>query len=170
MRPLTAALFLAAALGLPAAAPAPESPRSGSGPVEDAHAEVELTAAAPAARPGGDLRVAVRFKIDPGWHIYGKDPGDAGMPTRVDWTLPEGVTAGPLEWPEPREFQEGPITTRGYEKEVAPEAVLRVAPTVPAGETLVIKATVRWLACRQICVPGKADLTLTLPTEKGEAP
>lgn len=161
--------FVLGALGLLAAAPAADRPWVSSAPVRDANAEVTLAApSAPVAHPGGELRVAVRFKIDPGWHIYGEDPGDAGMPTRVDWALPEGVTSGPLEWPEPREFQEGPITTKGYEKEVAPEAVLRVASTAPAGEPLVVKATVRWLSCKEVCVPGKAELVLNIPTEKGE--
>ena len=140
-----------------------------SEPVRDAHAEVELVAHTRAVRPGGELRVEIRFRIDPGWHLYGQDPGEAGMPTRVDWRLLEGVTTGALQWPQPKEFREGPIVTRGYEREVVLAAPLRVAPSIRPGRPLILRASVRWLSCREECIPGKAELTLSLPVERGDA-
>ena len=88
------------------------------------------------------------------------------MPTQVVWTLPPGVTAGPIEWPEPKEFRQGPIVMNGYEGEAVLRAPVRVA-SVQSHRPLGIQASVRWLSCREEeCIPGKADLTLNLPVEK----
>lgn len=155
----SALVWLTASTGLLAAAAQPID----AGKVRDAHAEVELVADAGSVPPGGEFRAGVRFKLEPGWHIYGQDPGDAGMPTRVKWQLPDGVTAGPLEWPEPEKFVDpGNIVSYGYKEEVLLEAPIRAAASVPAGQPLTIRASVRWLSCREICEPGKADLALAL--------
>ena len=52
-------------------------------------------------RPAAGQSVALAFEMTPkpGWHGYWQNPGDAGVETRVAWTLPGGVTAGPLATP-----------------------------------------------------------------------
>jgi thiol:disulfide interchange protein DsbD len=121
-------------------------------------AEVSLTAA-DGFVPGEAMDLEVRFRLTPGWHIYARDPGDAGLPTAVAWRLPPGVAVGDLVYPPYRTFDEGGLTTFGYEGEVRFAA--RATPP-PGATTLPVAARVTWLACNDICIPGAADLSLTL--------
>ena len=43
----------------------------------------------------------VELKLDEGWHTYWKNPGDAGSPTKIEWQLPTGISAGEIQWPLP---------------------------------------------------------------------
>ncbi len=72
--------------------------------VKTAQMRAELSADRPAAAPGESLWVALSFDLEPGWHTYWRTPGDAGEAITVNWTLPPGVTAGPLQWPTPERF------------------------------------------------------------------
>ncbi len=121
-------------------------------------------------QPGGATRVAVYFDIADGWHIYALEPGDAGLPTDVMWTAPSGIEVGPLHWPLPKDFNEpGGIKTHGYSGTVVPFSSL-LYPTArpdgspaPALSDIHLKANVKWLACKHVCVPGSASPELTLP-------
>src|SRR3954469_3312524 len=64
--------------------------------------KASLVAEVSSFTPGKPFLAGVRLQHDAGWHTYWKDPGDSGLPTTVAWNLPKGVTAGPLEWPEPQ--------------------------------------------------------------------
>ena len=65
--------------------------------------------------PGGTVTVALEEKIAAGWHTYWKNPGDAGAPTEIEWTLPPGWKAGPIQWPRPKRLPVGPLMDYGYE-------------------------------------------------------
>ena len=98
-----------------------------------------------------DVTVGVNLKILEGWHIYWENSGEAGSPTKVAWDLPKDSNIGPLRWPAPERFAErGNITTFGYTKEVT----LLADASVPTGSS--IRAEVRWLVCKDICIPGSA--------------
>ncbi len=104
------------------------------------------------------------FGCPPGWHIYAKNPGDAGLPTTVSWHPPPGATVGALIYPPHSTFDEGGLTTFGH----AGCAVFTARATVPSGgTTFTVGAHVTWLACKDICIPGAADLSLTLPVTAG---
>ena len=62
--------------------------------------------------------VALRLKMKPGWHVYWQNPGDSGLPTTIDWKLPSGFAAGPIQWPAPHALPAGPLINYGYEGEV----------------------------------------------------
>ena len=137
----------------------------------------ELIAEHASVQPGGKTRVGVRFEIEDGWHIYAQDPGDAGLPTSVQWWLPlNGAVPGslriphnppgfqPLPWPKPLEFRDpGDIKTFGYSSSVVIASVLWIDPQQKPERTISIEADVKWLACKEICLPGKAHLSLDLP-------
>lgn len=134
--------------------------QSGNG---TAQVTARLIADAVRAEPGQTLRVAVQLDMADGWHVYWQNPGDAGMAVEVKWQLPEGWTAGELHWPLPRRFDEaGEITSFGYSGRVLLLADIHVPPTAPMGEQVTIGATVQWLACKELCVPGEAVLSLPL--------
>jgi len=114
-----------------------------------------------AVEPGGTVLVGVHLEQDEGWHTYWKNSGDAGLPTEVEWTLPEGWAAGPLQWPAPKRYVEaGDLITFGY----SGDPVLLTRITVPpyARGTVTLRARAEWLMCKELCIPGSADLELTL--------
>ena len=115
-------------------------------------------------QPGGQTRIGVHFDLEPDWHIYAEDPGDAGLPTTLEWSGPQGASFGPLHWPTPQQFVDpGDIKTRGYTGSLVLSSTLKVNGQALLDHTLPIRARVTWLACREVCVPGKADLNLALP-------
>ncbi|MEL6616633.1 MAG: protein-disulfide reductase DsbD domain-containing protein, partial [Bacteroidota bacterium] len=112
--------------------------------------------------PGDSFTVALVLSQDPEWHSYWLNGGDAGQPTRVDWTLPEGVAAGPLQFPFPKAIELAGLVSYGFEDEVA----LLTTVTVPEGYTgaeLPLAGTASWLICADICLPAEAELALTIP-------
>ena len=120
-----------------------------------------LLAEGPVA-PGGEVWVALEEVIRPGWHTYWKNPGDAGQPTDIKWTLPAGVTADPIVWPAPTLYDVGGIINYGYHDDV----LLLVKITPPADfkdSRLTLNAAVEWLVCEDVCIPEEGKLTLDLP-------
>ena len=132
-------------------------------PVKASYAELELLSELDSIVPGESMEVLVRIKMDPGWHIYWKNPGDSGFPPKIDWELPEGFKPGKIYWPYPKRIIEDPFTTYGYEGEIFlwSEIVASRNPSNP-----ILKAQVEYLICKDICVPGKADLHLDLPVDE----
>jgi thiol:disulfide interchange protein DsbD len=110
--------------------------------------------------PDGSVLVGIRFRMDNGWHIYWKNPGDAGMPVTVNWTLPEGWSAGPLLYPVPVRFTSQGLTGYGYRDEVILFSRILTDPRRPPAPDAVVGAEVSWLACGESCQPGSAVLEL----------
>lgn len=138
-------------------------------PVKSAHVEAELVSEVRSVRPGEAFWVALRLRMDEGWHTYYKDPGDAGMATSLEWELPEGFTAGPILWPAPQEIELDPlITVYGYEGEAFLLTRIEVAAHVPEGSREPMRARARWLACKEVCISGDVELVLELPVMNEE--
>jgi len=128
----------------------------------------QIVAESASVRPGTPFVVAVYFRIDPGWHIYWKNPGDTGLPTSVSWDLPKGFTASDLLYPVPQRFVQQGLSSYGYEREVALLSRITPAADLEPGK-VTIRAHASWLACRIECTPGKADLAMTLSV-RSQAP
>jgi thiol:disulfide interchange protein DsbD len=150
-------LSLLLAVGLPA--------RAVSSSADAPHVRVELLIPGDDLYSGDKLNDAgIYFKLEPGWHIYWMNPGDAGEPPRIQWTLPPGITAGPMHFPAPKRLPLGPLMDYGYENEVLFPLHFDVGdainPKKSGGELgpFTLKAHVSWLVCRGSCIPGKADL------------
>jgi thiol:disulfide interchange protein DsbD len=117
--------------------------------------------------PGGRLVLGVLLEMAPGWHVYWKNPGDSGLATEVRLALPHGFVAGPLGWPLPVEFsQPGDLIGYGYEDSVLLAHEVCVPDRPPEGP-VTVTASVSWLACKDVCVLGSAELEETLPLERG---
>lgn len=131
---------------------------------------VELIADRDAIVPGESLRVATVLRMAPGWHTYWEYAGDAGVPTKVEWSLPAGFMAGPLRWPLPKATLEpGDLLVYAYSGEAALVQTLTV-PENFSESSVTLRANVSWLMCAEICVPGRAEVTLTLPVRPNSAP
>jgi thiol:disulfide interchange protein/DsbC/DsbD-like thiol-disulfide interchange protein len=146
------AVLLMLALGLPAL---------GATSTADApHVHVQLIVLPQKLIPGQTANAGLYFRLEPGWHIYWKNPGDAGEAPRMRWTLPPGITAGALEFPAPERLPLGPLMDFGYEHEVLFPLTLHVAKTSRVGPA-VLRARVSWLACHAMCIPGNVDLEIS---------
>ncbi|MFL6733524.1 MAG: protein-disulfide reductase DsbD family protein [Sphingomicrobium sp.] len=123
--------------------------------------EPELLAEGP-AQAGGDVELAFHMRTNPGWHGYWLNPGDAGLPMTVEWTLPKGASVGELRYPVPSRLLIAGLMNYVYEREYA--VLVRLKVPARASGTLPIRAKASWLACTdRICVPEKGDLSLDLP-------
>lgn len=122
------------------------------------------------AAPGTTLWVALHLDIAPGWHTYWRNPGDSGLPTEIAWTLPVGFSAGEIVWPVPERFVVEGLGNYGYRDAVDLLVPIAIAPDVNPGDTARLDAAVSWLVCSDICIPGDAKLTLTLPVAAAASP
>jgi thiol:disulfide interchange protein/DsbC/DsbD-like thiol-disulfide interchange protein len=124
--------------------------------------KAQLVADTQQIQPGQKFRLGVSYTIEPNWHIYWKYPGDAGIPTQIDWQLPEGFKAGPLQWPLPnREKEPGELEVFDYNNEVLLFTEVEAPAQLPAGP-IDLAAKSNWLVCEKECVPGDAQLSLKL--------
>ncbi len=142
---------------------------SQAAPAKIPHGTVELISTVSAINPGSSFQVGLNFHLEPGWHVYWKNPGDSGQPPRLKWQLGPGLTAGGIEWPVPKRLPVGPLLDYGYEGNVLLPIPIEAAHELATGQTEVLKANLRVLVCRETCMPGKADLQLTLPVQKEKA-
>jgi len=135
---------------------------TGAAPVKDKHVSAELISENSAIQAGTSFWVALKLVHDEHWHSYWINDGDSGLPTKIKWELPEGFTAGPIVWAFPRRIEMPPLVSFGFENEVW-HLVEITPPAQIAASNITLKANVSWLMCKEICIPGKASLSLTLP-------
>src|SRR5947207_11610262 len=107
-------------------------------PAQDRHVAVSLVAETRGIVPGHSFHLALRQQIEPGWHTYWVNPGDAGLPTTIDWSLPPDFKAGPILWPQPKRIAYGPVVDYGYENEVLLPVDIEVPSTLALGTEVVI--------------------------------
>src|SRR5215469_7489739 len=131
--------------------------------------KAQLVADTQHIEPGQKFRLGVLYTIVPKWHIYWKYAGDAGIPTQIDWQLPPGFQAGPLQWPLPtREQEPGGLEVFDYNNEVLLFTEVQAPQQLPSGP-IELAAKSNWLVCERECVPGDAQLSLKL-NDGGQGP
>lgn len=125
--------------------------------------EAKLVSDVITVKPGEQFNLGVLFDIDPGWHIYWKNPGDTGLPTEVDFIVPAKYKVGELNWPAPTTFKN---SRGGADYGYDTSALLWINIEVPTNTEIDSKVTIRsevsWLSCKEICIPGKASLKYEL--------
>ena len=129
------------------------------------HGTLELIAEKQWIAAGHPFNLALRFELEKGWHVYWVNPGDSGEPPRVTWDLPAGIKAGAIEWPAPRRLGTPTIVDYGYEDSVTLVVPMRADETLSSQNPAQIAANVKVLVCREMCIAGKAQVSLTLPVK-----
>jgi thiol:disulfide interchange protein DsbD len=138
----------------------------GPGPVKAQHLTAELTSLSPQIAPGGTQTIGLVLTIEEHWHVYWINAGDSGEPPAIKWTLPQGFTAGPLQFPPPQRLPLGPLMDYGYEDQVAFPITLTAPANAKPGKVH-LDAHVTWLVCAQVCLPGKAHLGMDMNVVRG---
>lgn len=125
------------------------------------HTKAELIVPVESARAGETVTVGVRLKMEPKWHTYWVNAGDAGGPTEIEWQLPADITPGAIQWPTPERYDAEGLTTFVYQDEVTLLVPLKLDANLASGP-VELKANVAWLECADLCQPGNAPVTATL--------
>lgn len=145
------------------------TPAATTNVVKTDQVRAELVAHAPqGVQAGQPLWLGLRIEHQPHWHTYWKNPGDSGLATTLNWTLPAGFSVGEIEWPTPRQLPVGPLMNFGYEGTL----LLPVRVTVPAGfrqTGLQVKLDAQWLVCKEVCIPEGGQFVLDLPAQAATA-
>lgn len=123
--------------------------------------KAQLLLSAESVRPGDTVIAGVELKMAPGWHTYWKNPGESGMATKIQWELPRGISAEPIQWPIPEKLTVSGLTTYVYHDSVLLLIPLHISANASAG-TKKLKANVSWLECEDACLPGSAVIETSL--------
>ncbi|MSS99466.1 MAG: hypothetical protein CK541_06040 [Opitutia bacterium] len=107
--------------------------------------KVDLVNLTPDIRPGEKALIAMRFRCDPHFHIYWKNPGDAGQSPTVAWTEVSGAKIGAFVWPGPMLLDQSGVYNFVYENETL--LLMEVAVPADAKGTLTFKGKAEWLEC-----------------------
>jgi DsbC/DsbD-like thiol-disulfide interchange protein len=129
------------------------------------HGTLELIAENQWIAIGHPFYLGLHFQLERGWHIYWVNPGDSGEPPRVTWQLPPGLSLGVIEWPAPRRLGTSSIVDFGYEDAVTLIVPMHAETSLAARPSARLGAEIKVLVCREICIPGRTQLSLTLPIE-----
>ena len=152
-----AAALLAALAPLTALAQEEELPDGNTLVKPSLHAEVD------GIQAGARFDLALRFEVEPLWHVYWSNPGDAGQALTAKIQAPEGFQVEALRYPWPHRLdQEGDIVAFVHEKEVVLLASVVAPATIEAGKDYAFSIQAKWLVCTELCVPGEGQASLTL--------
>jgi thiol:disulfide interchange protein DsbD len=115
------------------------------------------------AKPGDVVMAGIELTHNPGWHTYWKNPGDSGEATKIFWGLTNGISADEIQWPVPEKFVDPTVglTTYIYHDRAVLLVPLKIAANAPRGTNEIV-ALVKWLECKESCVPGSNTVRATL--------
>jgi DsbC/DsbD-like thiol-disulfide interchange protein/cytochrome c biogenesis protein CcdA len=130
---------------------------------ESPRARATLVADHLAIAPGQAFQLGLRIRLAPRWHSYWRHAGDAGAPTEINLTLPEGTQAGAIAWPTPQAIPFGPLMSFGYYGEVVLPMQITPPASLRAGDVFTITAQATWLVCDDVCIPEEGSFKLDLP-------
>lgn len=124
------------------------------------YVSVELIPLADGVAPNESFYLATKFKIDRKWHLYWKNPGDAGLPPSVEWNLPKGFVASEYIFPTPHKLIENELLSFVYERELY--LLTKIQAPKEITNSIEISAKVDWLVCKDVCLPGKGEAKISL--------
>lgn len=118
--------------------------------------------------------LGLRLTHQPGWKSYWLNPGDAGLPTRMQWSLPRGATAEESRWPVPSKFLLGSLVNYGYAGSVLLPAPVRFSPEFSpddfASSGFEVRLKAQWLVCRDVCIPEEGEFSLRIAPQSSHVP
>jgi DsbC/DsbD-like thiol-disulfide interchange protein len=123
--------------------------------VKDGHSAVRLLAG---SRSGTVLLGGIAIQLQPGWHTYWRNPGDSGVPPRIDFGKSENIEAVTILWPAPTKIADGAGgISLGYQKQVV--LPLRIVAK-NADKPVTLRADINYAVCEKLCIPVEASAEL----------
>jgi DsbC/DsbD-like thiol-disulfide interchange protein len=106
------------------------------------------------------LHAGIEIKLESGWKTYWRMPGDSGVPPTLDFSGSDNVKSVTVEWPAPEKFPDGAGGhSIGYVGRII--LPLHVAPK-DATKEAALRLKLGYAICKNLCVPGEANLELML--------
>ena len=134
--------------------------------VDTSHAKIELLVETNEIVVNEDFIIGIKFEIEPGWHIYWKNPGDSGLPAEIQWKNAGSIEFKKLLWPSPQKTPEEPLMTYGYYNEVVLPAIFSVDSAYIKNGPSIFE--IDFLICEKICIPEKAVIDFDLSSYSKE--
>jgi len=134
-----------------------ENAQKATSSVPDLFSEVKTIA------PGTTFTLALKLDHPQEWHSYYQNSGGVELPPAIKWTLPDGFTAGPIQWPVP-EVKDG-FFGKSFVYSGSPVFLIELtAPkSLTPGGTVSLTADAAWQICKDSCINESKSFTLTLP-------
>ncbi len=126
--------------------------------------KVRLTMPTIGVTSGSQQYIGITFEIEPGWHIYWKNPGDSGA--APSWNIEgtagtptagaPGIQLGEPLWPAPHRYESpGDILDYVYEG-----TVTIIVPFTVSGGPAGARISANWLVCKDVCLPGTGESSI----------
>ncbi len=128
--------------------------------VDASDSRIEILTESTSITPGDELLIGFKFTLNPGWHTYWENPGDAGEGASIKWNLPNDVNASEILWPGPQRIPVEPLMTFGYEDEVV--LLTKIYTSEATIVPLNLNALVSWYTCKEICIPQEAEVSIPI--------
>jgi thiol:disulfide interchange protein/DsbC/DsbD-like thiol-disulfide interchange protein len=122
-----------------------------------------MTAEVKSIAPGSTFTVALKLSHPEEWHSYYQNSGGVELPPSIKWTLPEGFTAGPIQWPVPQ-VKDG-FFGKSFVYVGSPVFLSDItAPSsLTVGQTVTFTADTTWQICKESCINENKSFTFKLP-------
>ncbi|QDP02310.1 hypothetical protein FNC98_13730 [Thalassotalea sp. PS06] len=133
------------------------------------HIEVSIHSENQSWQPGSEQWIGILLEPEDEWHTYWQNPGDSGEAPTINWSSDAELQFGHIQWPIPKAIPVAHLVNYGYEG----ANLLMVPVQVPENlnqDNITIDASLSWLVCKEDCIPGWADLSLTLPVQQQSQP
>lgn len=115
--------------------------------------------------PGQPFAVALQLEHPDEWHSYYKNSGGPEFPPTIQWKLPAGFVASPIQFPVPT-VKDG-FFGKSFVYTGSPVFLvgIQTPDSIQPGQTVTLTANVDWQICKESCVNETKSFTLTLPVE-----
>ncbi len=107
--------------------------------------------------------VGVLLSPEAEWHTYWQNPGDSGEAPSVEWSASADLSFGDILWPIPQQIRVAHLLNYGYEEQVLLMVPVDVLSTQGIDDEVKINLSLSWLVCKEDCIPGWAELSITMP-------
>ncbi len=121
---------------------------------------VRMRLSATPAGPESPLEAAIEIELDPGWKTYWRNPGDAGIPPRLDFSASANAGGAEVGFPAPEREDDGFSASNVYHDRVV--LPVRFAAHNPARPSQLVLAADLGV-CNDICLPVSLALALDVP-------
>lgn len=110
------------------------------------------------------LNAALQTRLAPGWHSYWRNPGESGLPPKINWEDSDNIESIAMLFPAPKRFQELDLTTFGYDGDVTYPLDVTLKE---AGKAATLDLKLETMVCKDICLPVTLPLKLELKAGDG---
>ena len=141
-------------------------------PEADETTKARLVSEVSAIAPGESFTVGLELKHPSEWHSYYQNSGGIEESPTIRWELPDGFTAGPIQWPTPEVKESYFGMSFIYSGTPVFLVDIQAPATLSAGDSVTLTAWPEWQICKESCknepkepTPFKLELPVKASSE-----